>query len=152
MTELDLKKLNRAELLEMLIDVTRENDELRLELEEKKRQLADRILAMESTGSIAEASLQLNDVFTSAQAAAEQYLVTVRQQEQRCRDIELDAASRAEMLLFEAEKRAEAIEQQAKAKAENYWNEVSARLEKFYADHRGLKEMLEIVSGKKYGK
>ncbi len=71
MTERELKKLSRADLLELLLNERRENEGLRLQLEQ--------------AGSIAEAALQLNGVFAAAEAAAEQYLDSVRRltEEQR---------------------------------------------------------------------
>ena len=44
------------------------------------RQLADRTLRLEQVGSIAEAALSLNRVFEAAQAAADQYLESVKAQ------------------------------------------------------------------------
>ena len=74
MTDKELKKLSRSELLELLIDQMKENERLRLKLKKAYKQLHDRKLVMEQTGSIAEAALQLNGVFEAAQAAADQYL------------------------------------------------------------------------------
>ena len=45
-----------------------------------RRQLADRTLRLEQVGSIAEAALSLNRVFEAAQAAADQYLESVKAQ------------------------------------------------------------------------
>ena len=78
MTERELKKLSRADLLELLLEEQRENEGLRQQLEEAERKLADRRIQLEQAGSIAEAALQLNGVFAAAEAAAEQYLDSVR--------------------------------------------------------------------------
>ncbi len=85
MTERELKKLSRADLLELLLNERRENEGLRLRLEEAEQKLADRKIQLEQAGSIAEAALQLNGVFAAAEAAAEQYLDSVRRltEEQR---------------------------------------------------------------------
>ncbi len=85
MTERELKKLSRADLLELLLNERRENEGLRLQLEEAQRKLADRRIQLEQAGSIAEAALQLNGVFAAAEAAAEQYRDSVRRltEEQR---------------------------------------------------------------------
>ena len=86
MTDKELRKLSRSELLELLIDQMKENERLRLKLKKAYRQLHDRKIVMEQAGSIAEAALQLNGVFEAAQAAAEQYLESLeylsRQQEE----------------------------------------------------------------------
>jgi uncharacterized protein with PIN domain len=62
----------------MLLKMRRENDSLRQELEETKQKLEDRVILTENAGSIAEAALQLNLVFETAQKAADQYLMNVK--------------------------------------------------------------------------
>lgn len=73
MTDKELRKLNRSALLEMLVEQSRENDRLRAQVDELQRLLSDRQLKINQAGSIAEASLQLNQVFEAAQQAAENY-------------------------------------------------------------------------------
>lgn len=63
MTDKELRKLNRSALLEMLVEQSRENDRLRAQVDELQRLLSDRQLKINQAGSIAEASLQLNQVF-----------------------------------------------------------------------------------------
>lgn len=78
MTDRELKRLSRAELLELLLEKSRENERLRAQLEEAKEQLASRTIQLANAGSIAEAALQLNGVFEAADRAARQYLDNVR--------------------------------------------------------------------------
>lgn len=78
MTHKELKKLNRTQLIELLIEQGRMVDELSERLEECERRLEDRRIALESSGSIAEAALKLNGIFEAAQEAADQYLVNVK--------------------------------------------------------------------------
>lgn len=78
MTDKELKKLSRAELLELLLESNRENERLRKQLEKAKGLLASRVIEIENAGSIAEAALALNGVFQAAQLAADQYLENVR--------------------------------------------------------------------------
>lgn len=78
MTDRELRKLNRTELLELLLEKSRENERLRTQLEEAKEQLADRAIQLANAGSIAEAALELNGVFEAADRAASQYLENVR--------------------------------------------------------------------------
>ena len=59
MTEKDLKKLNRYQLLELLIVQTDRADKLQAKLDAAENQLANQELQISSLGSIAEASLQL---------------------------------------------------------------------------------------------
>lgn len=78
MTERELRKLSRADLLEMLLKESKENEQLRAQLEQAQEQLASRKIEIKNAGSIAEAALCLNDVFQAAERAAEQYLENVR--------------------------------------------------------------------------
>ena len=70
--------MSRAELLELLLEESRENERLRAQLQEMNEKLADRAIRIERAGSIAEAALQLNGVFQAVEEAAAQYLENVR--------------------------------------------------------------------------
>ena len=59
MTEKELLKLKRSEMLEIMLAQSREIDDLRKELEETKAALEDRKIKVRKAGSLAEASLQL---------------------------------------------------------------------------------------------
>ena len=78
MTEKDLKRLNRKQLLELLLKQTKRADKLQQMLDEAERKLEDRTLIETEAGSIAEASLKLNGVFEAAEAAAAQYLQNIK--------------------------------------------------------------------------
>ena len=78
MTEKELRRLSRMDLLEMLLEQSREVERLQKELETVKNQLGDRRIMEQEAGSIAEASLKLNKVFEAAQQAADQYLENIR--------------------------------------------------------------------------
>ena len=78
LTENELRKLSRIDLLELLLEKSRENEKLQEELDQVKAQLAERNIKIEKAGSIAEAALALNGVFEAAQAAADQYLENLR--------------------------------------------------------------------------
>lgn len=77
MTDKELKKLKRAELLEMLLEQTKRVEALEHELELKNEELENRKIIIDKAGSIAEASMRLNKVFETAQKAADQYLENV---------------------------------------------------------------------------
>ena len=85
MTDQELRKLSRAELLELLLAESQENERLRGQLREAEEKLASRAIEIEKAGSIAEAALALNGVFETAQKAADQYLENVRRLAERQR-------------------------------------------------------------------
>lgn len=78
MTEKELKKLNRKQLLELLLMQTDRADQLERKLAQLEKRLSDRNIAEMEAGSIAEAALKLNGVFEAAEAAAAQYLENIR--------------------------------------------------------------------------
>jgi len=78
MTEKELLKLKKSELLEIMLAQSKEIDKLRAQLAKAKAQLAEREIAIKESGSIAEASLKLNKVFEEAQRAADQYVENVK--------------------------------------------------------------------------
>lgn len=78
MTDKQLRKLSRMELLEILLDQRKKIDELEKELEEKNELLESRRIKIKESGSIAEASLALTKVFEEAQKAADLYLENIK--------------------------------------------------------------------------
>ena len=173
MTDKELRKLSRGELLEMLLDQSKEAESLRQQLDEAKAQLESRHIDLAKAGSIAEASLELNVVFAAAQAAADQYLENVSRmtgrQEEICAALEAESKVKADQLLSDAEKvlteaevkrdvmlketeqQCMAMKAVARREAEQYWKDVSSRLENFYAEHAGLRELLGQIAPKESG-
>ena len=80
MAERELRRMNRMELIEIIYALKQHEEELEQQNANLRRQLADRTLRLEQVGSIAEAALSLNRVFEAAQAAADQYLESVKAQ------------------------------------------------------------------------
>lgn len=104
MTDKDLKKLSRTELLEMLIEQGEELEELRTQMQNEQIAWENRRIEIEKCGSIAEAALTLNGVFSAAQAAAKQYVESVKkQQDEICKQVEDEARQKAEKILAAAE-------------------------------------------------
>lgn len=98
----ELKRLNRAELLELLLTQTRETERLQKELDETKARLNDRNLRIQETGDLAQAVLSLNGVMEAAQAAANQYLENIQAMERETRE-------KCQLLLRQAREEAEKI-------------------------------------------
>ena len=106
MTEKDLKKLNRYQLLEMLIVQTDRADKLQAKLHIAEKQLEKQELQISSLGSIAEASLQLKGVFQAAQDAADMYIDAAKK---RAQEIEDAAHKKAAEILVQAQAQARRI-------------------------------------------
>ena len=106
MTEKELKKLNRYQLLEMLIIQTERADALQKDLALAQEKLDSRDVQMTVLGSVAEASLQLSGVFEAAQNAADIYLNAAKE---RAATLEAEAVRKAEAILEEAKQKARGI-------------------------------------------
>ena len=78
MTDKELHRLRRDELLEILLSQQKEIDRLTAALAEAEQKLADREITIMNAGSIAEASLALTDIFAEAQRAADLYIENIR--------------------------------------------------------------------------
>lgn len=77
--EKNLKKMKRKDLLEILLMQNKKIDELQEELSNKKELLESKEIIISEVGSIAEASLKLNNIFEVAQQAADDYLESVKE-------------------------------------------------------------------------
>ena len=127
MTDKELRKLSRSDLLELLISQTEENQALKTRVAQLEDQLNDRRIAVAEAGSIAEASLKLNGVFAAAEEAARQYLENIQriQQEQEASSQSLreKAGQEAEAIRQEAE----AYSQKLRGEADAYWKQIEER-------------------------
>ncbi len=158
MTDKELRKLSRSTLLEMLVEQSRENDVLRSQIEQLQQQLSERQLKINRAGSIAEASLQINQVFETAQKAAEQYLENIRtlsnHQELICKQMEEDSIRKAQELIEETKSKCQAMEDKTARKcskrteeAERTWREVQTKIQQLINDSAGLRELLSTTAG-----
>jgi len=102
MTDKELKKLKRSELLDILIYQTEQNRKLREELESANIALARRKIAIEKCGTMAEASLKISNVFESVDRAAKLYLENIEKRSRETDDI-------CNQKIAEAERRAAEI-------------------------------------------
>lgn len=118
MTDKELRKLSRKELLEMLVLQTRKNEEQKRTILSLEAQLQDKQLTLANAGSMAEAVLQLNGVFEAAKAASEQYTENVRRMEKDAERILQDARQEADEIIKQAHVKANAIVSQAHSTAD----------------------------------
>ena len=111
MTDKELRKLRREDLLQILIDLQRQIDALKAEVQQGKEALANRDMAIRESGTLAEAALKMNGVFDAAQSAADEYLQQMRKQAD-------ELVAEAEQKAEEARKTAETLVRNARSEAE----------------------------------
>lgn len=139
MTDRELRRLSRTDLLELLLAQRRENEQLRCLLDQAQAQLADRTIEINKAGSIAEASLQLNGVFQAAEASCQHYIDNIKLLSQRqdtvCQQMEEETKEKCEQMVAEAEQQ-----------AQQCWDVCSAKLQQFMDSFEGLQQVMEIYS------
>lgn len=113
MTDKELRKLTRAELLELLLVQTREIDRLNAHLEQLEAENQQRKITLSQAGNIAEAALQLNRVFEAAQAAADQYLENIMNPaddtQKQCLQMLQDTRQQCDAMLEETHQRSREV-------------------------------------------
>jgi len=110
MTEKEIKKLNRYQLLEIIIMQTEEIEKLSSELAHTKKMLENRKIDIACAGNIAKASLMLSGVFEAAQDAADIYLESVKEYSNKAEEILVSAQMEAKQIIETAKKKAKQIE------------------------------------------
>ncbi len=144
MTERELKRMSRTEILELLLSQTNRIEELEEKLkeatakaQEATEQIQDRQIKIDQAGSIAEASLQLSGIFQDAQVAANLYLENIKKMEK-------DTKNQSDKLLADTRKQCDEMVAKAKQDAQSYWDDVSKKLEDFCSSYTGLKDLLSL--------
>lgn len=141
MTEKEMRRLSRADLLEMLIEQSAQLEELKDKLAEAEEALQERTLIMNKAGSIAEASLRLNGIFEAAQAASEQYMQSIKKlserQEAVCAQMERESREKSQRMLAETERRCRAMELDTKARCSEIVSKVKSDLTAYWDTFSG---------------
>ena len=128
MTDKEFKMLSRAQLIEIIYKLQLEIENLNKEKSELEAQLNDKRLRLNTVGNIAEAALEINDCFRSAQDAAEQYLYEIKA-------IREEAEAERQRILEKAQAEAEAIIADAKLTHSDYDSAIEAIIRKYRQNH-----------------
>lgn len=135
MTDKELRRLSRRDLMELLLHQAEEMESLKEELAQTRQALEDRRIRLEEAGSIAQASLAIHGVMDAAQAAAEEYLENIRllqaEQQEACRHMEAETRARCEEMLSAA-----------REEAQSYWEDACRRVRLVMGD-QALGQQLE---------
>lgn len=79
MTEKELRRLKRADLIEIIYKQQKIEQRLNQEIQELQAQLSDRRIRISQAGTLAEAAFALSGVLDAAQKAADIYIEEIRQ-------------------------------------------------------------------------
>ena len=128
MTDKEFKRLSRAQLIDIIYKLQLELDKVNEEKQELESKLADKRLRLQSAGNLAEAALEINNCFRSAQNAAEQYLNEIKA-------IREETEAERQRILAKARAEAEAIIASAKKTQGDYDSAIEAILKEFKQSH-----------------
>ena len=179
MADKELKRMSRSELIEIIYELQKSEEKMIEEYQTEKlnmekqicqlqSQLDNRLIAMEQAGSIAEAALKVNEIFTVAQRAADDYLSSIyaatATAQVRADHIIEEAKSQAEKILSEArykkvvmEKEAEDILNKANAErtylesqteqiVDDKWNAFERKVQDLLNTHKELSTLMRRES------
>ena len=128
MTDKEFKRLSRAQLIEIIYQLQLQIDKLDEEKQELESELKDKRLRLQSAGNIAEAALEINNCFRSAQNAAEQYLNEIKA-------IREETEAERQRILSQARAEAEVIIAGAKKTQGDYDSAIEAILKEYRQSH-----------------
>lgn len=138
MTNKELRKLSRAELLEMLIEQSKEIDRLQDLLSKASEKYESRRLDVDEAGSIAVASLKLNGVFESAQKAADLYVANVQGKADR-------QMKQCEIMEQETREKCTQMVDKTKNDAKRYLDEIHSKLCILSSENEDIRLLLSTV-------
>lgn len=103
----ELKKLSRQELVDIIYQLKKNEQENREKIEALEEELQDKRIRVSVAGSIAEAATDITRIFSTAQRTADLYLNEIAsmkaETEKECAKILEKAKQQAEMILAEAQ-------------------------------------------------
>ena len=128
MTDKEFKQLSRAQLIEIIYQLQLQLDGLTERNQALEDALADKRLRINNAGNLAEAALEINDCFRSAQNAAEQYLNEIKIMRE-------ETEAERQRILAQAKAEAEEIIADAKKTHVDYDSAIEAILKEYGQDH-----------------
>lgn len=124
MTDRQLRRLHRVDLLKLLLEEKKENEALREQIKQMQAQLESRRLHMDQAGSLAEAALRLGGIFEAAESACQYYTENIRslsgRQEEICRRMEQETREKCDKMLEHARQMSRA-----------YWDEYTEKCSRY---------------------
>lgn len=113
MVNKELKRLSRRELVDIIYQLKKNEQDLQEEIDGLKKQLEDKHLKISNAGSIADAAVNVTDMFATAQKTADLYLqeiaVMKSETEKECAKKVEDADKKVSEILAEGQRQLEKL-------------------------------------------
>ena len=123
----ELKKLNRRELVDVIYQLKKNEEQMQDQIASLEAELQDRRIHLSAAGSIAEAATDITGIFSVAQSAADLYLREIASMKE-------DTQIECEKMIEEAKKKVESIMNDGKGKYE-------ALAERYRADYKKWQQL-----------
>lgn len=124
MTDRQLRKASRTDLLKYLLEEKKVNEALRMQIQQMQTQLDSRQITMNQAGTLAEAALKLSGIFDAAESACQYYTENIRalsgRQEEICRKMEQETREKCDRML-----------EQARQMSRVYWDEYTEKCSRY---------------------
>lgn len=136
MTDRQLRKASRTDLLNLLLEEKKENEALKTQLQQMQAQLEKRQMNIEQSGTLAEAALKLSGIFDAAETACQYYTENIRslsgRQEEICRKMEQETREKCDRML-----------EQAKQMSRVYWDEYTEKCNRYMKSMENAQRSME---------
>lgn len=138
MTDKELRKLTRTELLELLLVQSKEIDRLTAQLDQLQSQISQKEIMLAHVGNIAEAALKLNGIFESAQAAADQYLHNIMSPV-------MDTEERCRLMLEETQQQCDELVRNTKMHTDQVWKVIRQEMYNPKLDYAQWQQIADYI-------
>ena len=128
----ELKKLNRRELVDVIYQLKKNEEQMQEQIAALEAELHDRRIHLSVAGSIAEAATDITGIFSVAQSTADLYLHEISSMKE-------ETAKECEKMIEEAKKKVETI----LADGQIQYDALDARYQAYYKKWQQLCEEIE---------
>ena len=139
----DSMNLSKNEMIMVMHDQEQEIERLKAKVAELQGTIDNYEIKISETGTLAEASAQINNLFEAAQATVETYIANIKKRDEKSEQILADVQKQADEIISEAETVAEKRLAAADVEIDEKWAVIESRLLVMYESHKGLQELVE---------
>lgn len=139
----DSMNLSKNEMIMVMHDQEQEIERLKAKVAELQGTIDNYEIKINETGTLAEASAQINNLFEAAQATIETYIANIKKRDEKSEQILADVQKQADEIISEAETVAQKRLAAADVEIDEKWAVIESRLLVMYESHKGLQELVE---------
>ena len=140
MTDKEFRKLNRAELVDIIYELQKQKEECDARIEDLEAQLAEKTLHIENEARQAAAEAHCNELQKAAEAKVEAMIAAA---EVKAAATLNEAEAKAVNMVKEAEARAKTVVEEAEAAAGEKWMQFQRNAENLIKAHDELNRLMQ---------